>query len=200
MYNSDFPSAIAASAVVIVLFFLSVCTCNLTGVLPAVCPGRDAACLCDPATGACPCLPNVVGTTCNQCAPGYWDLASGKGCQLCDCETKNTQSNQCNQASKLRCSLGTGMVTFWSGMVGTCSYENIFLSCTLETISLWKSAVVATRLGVITSNVLFYTVTSLANNFSLLVCFFAKWVVEIQEKMIHRKKCHINIRTGKEEV
>uniref|UniRef100_A0A8B9SX00 Laminin subunit beta-1 n=1 Tax=Anas platyrhynchos TaxID=8839 RepID=A0A8B9SX00_ANAPL len=74
-----------------------ICTCNLTGVLPAMCPGRDAACLCDPATGACPCLPNVVGTTCNQCAPGYWDLASGKGCQLCNCEPKNTQSNQCNQ-------------------------------------------------------------------------------------------------------
>lgn len=171
MYNSDFPSAIAASAVVIVLFFLSVCTCNLTGVLPAMCPGRDAACLCDPATGACPCLPNVVGTTCNQCAPGYWDLASGKGCQLCNCEPKNTQSNQCNQARKLLCSLGTEMVTFWPGTVGTCPYENVFLSCTLKTMSLWKFAVVATRLGVITSNVLFWYCDFTCKQF-LFACVF----------------------------
>ncbi|OWK52851.1 Laminin subunit beta-4, partial [Lonchura striata] len=74
-----------------------VCTCNLAGVHPAMCPGGDAACLCDPATGACPCLPNVLGATCDQCASGYWDLASGKGCQTCDCDPKNSQSNQCNQ-------------------------------------------------------------------------------------------------------
>uniref|UniRef100_A0A674HEF4 Laminin subunit beta 4 n=1 Tax=Taeniopygia guttata TaxID=59729 RepID=A0A674HEF4_TAEGU len=73
------------------------CTCNSAGVHPAMCPGGDAACLCDPATGACPCLPNVLGATCDQCASGYWDLASGKGCQTCDCDPKNSQSNQCNQ-------------------------------------------------------------------------------------------------------
>nr|XP_021156316.1 laminin subunit beta-4 [Columba livia]XP_021156365.1 laminin subunit beta-4 [Columba livia]XP_021156412.1 laminin subunit beta-4 [Columba livia]XP_021156468.1 laminin subunit beta-4 [Columba livia]XP_021156515.1 laminin subunit beta-4 [Columba livia]XP_021156557.1 laminin subunit beta-4 [Columba livia] len=73
------------------------CTCNVAGVHPAMCPGGDAACLCDPVSGACPCLPNVVGATCDQCAPGYWDLASGKGCQICDCDPKNSQSNQCNQ-------------------------------------------------------------------------------------------------------
>ncbi|NXJ90911.1 LAMB4 protein, partial [Corythaixoides concolor] len=84
------------------------CTCNPVGVLPAVCPGKDAACLCDPATGACPCLPNVVGATCNQCASGYWDLASGKGCQICDCDPKNSQSNQCDQARRLLCFLETG--------------------------------------------------------------------------------------------
>ncbi|NXQ11768.1 LAMB4 protein, partial [Peucedramus taeniatus] len=79
------------------------CTCNLAGVRPAMCPGGDAACLCDPATGACPCLPNVLGATCDQCASGYWDLASGKGCQTCDCDPKNSQSNQCNQARKILC-------------------------------------------------------------------------------------------------
>ncbi|NXW12281.1 LAMB4 protein, partial [Circaetus pectoralis] len=84
------------------------CTCNPAGVCPAVCPGGDAACLCDPATGACPCLPNVVGMTCNQCASGYWDLASGKGCQICDCDPKNSQSNLCNQARKFLCFLEPG--------------------------------------------------------------------------------------------
>ncbi|XP_063179484.1 laminin subunit beta-4 [Chroicocephalus ridibundus] len=83
------------------------CTCNLAGVRPAMCPGGDAVCLCDPATGACPCLPNVVGATCDQCAPGYWDLASGKGCQICDCDPKNSQSNQCNQLTgQCPCKIG----------------------------------------------------------------------------------------------
>ncbi|KAM6304189.1 laminin subunit beta-4 [Podargus strigoides] len=83
------------------------CTCNLAGVRPAMCPGGDTACLCDPATGACPCLPNVVGTTCDQCASGYWNLASGKGCQICDCDPENSQSNQCNQLTgQCPCKLG----------------------------------------------------------------------------------------------
>ncbi|XP_055663553.1 laminin subunit beta-4 [Falco peregrinus] len=85
------------------------CMCNPAGVHPAMCPGGDAACLCDPATGACPCLPNVVGATCDQCASGYWDLASGKGCQICDCDPKNSQSNQCNQLTgQCPCKLGYG--------------------------------------------------------------------------------------------
>uniref|UniRef100_A0A8C8B6W0 Laminin subunit beta 4 n=1 Tax=Otus sunia TaxID=257818 RepID=A0A8C8B6W0_9STRI len=83
------------------------CMCNPVGVGPAMCPGGDAACLCDAATGACPCLPNVVGATCDQCASGYWDLASGKGCQICDCDPKNSQSNQCDQLTgQCPCKLG----------------------------------------------------------------------------------------------
>ncbi|XP_026724146.1 laminin subunit beta-4 isoform X1 [Athene cunicularia] len=83
------------------------CMCNPVGVGPAMCPVGDGACLCDPATGACPCLPNVVGATCDQCASGYWDLASGKGCQICDCDPKNSQSNQCDQLTgQCPCKLG----------------------------------------------------------------------------------------------
>ncbi|KAM6320647.1 laminin subunit beta-4 [Aegotheles albertisi] len=83
------------------------CTCNPAGVHPAMCPGGDGACLCDPGTGACPCLPNVVGATCNQCASGYWDLSSGKGCQICDCDPKNSQSSTCNQLTgQCPCKLG----------------------------------------------------------------------------------------------
>ncbi|XP_010079491.1 PREDICTED: laminin subunit beta-4 [Pterocles gutturalis] len=83
------------------------CTCNLAGVHPAMCPEGDTTCLCDPVTGACPCLPNVVGATCDQCASGYWGLASGKGCQICDCDPKNSQSNQCNQLTgQCPCKLG----------------------------------------------------------------------------------------------
>ncbi|XP_054255304.1 laminin subunit beta-4 [Indicator indicator] len=83
------------------------CMCNLAGVHPAMCSGGEAACLCDPATGTCPCLPNVVGMTCDQCASGYWNLASGKGCQSCDCDEKNSLSNQCNQLTgQCPCKLG----------------------------------------------------------------------------------------------
>uniref|UniRef100_A0A8C3TNY6 Laminin subunit beta 4 n=1 Tax=Catharus ustulatus TaxID=91951 RepID=A0A8C3TNY6_CATUS len=91
------------------------CMCNLAGVHPAMCPGGDAACLCDPATGACPCLPNVLGATCDQCAPGYWDLASRKGCQTCDCDPKNSQSNQCDQL--------TGQCPCKPGYSGRCCNE-----------------------------------------------------------------------------
>uniref|UniRef100_U3K696 Laminin subunit beta 4 n=1 Tax=Ficedula albicollis TaxID=59894 RepID=U3K696_FICAL len=91
------------------------CVCNLAGVHPAMCPGGDAACLCDPATGACPCLPNVLGATCDQCAPGYWHLASRKGCQTCDCDPKNSQSNQCDQL--------TGQCPCKPGYSGRCCKE-----------------------------------------------------------------------------
>uniref|UniRef100_A0A8C9U968 Laminin subunit beta 4 n=1 Tax=Serinus canaria TaxID=9135 RepID=A0A8C9U968_SERCA len=91
------------------------CRCNLAGVQPAMCPGGDAACLCDPATGACPCLPNVLGATCDQCASGYWGLASGKGCQTCDCDPKNSQSNKCNQL--------TGQCPCKPGYSGRCCNE-----------------------------------------------------------------------------
>ncbi|NWV86892.1 LAMB4 protein, partial [Dasyornis broadbenti] len=102
------------------------CMCNLAGVHPAMCPGADAACLCDPATGACPCLPNVLGATCDQCASGYWGLASGKGCQTCDCDPKNSQSNQCNQARKLLCfpeTRLTGQCPCKPGYSGRCCNE-----------------------------------------------------------------------------
>ncbi|XP_009995089.1 PREDICTED: LOW QUALITY PROTEIN: laminin subunit beta-4 [Chaetura pelagica] len=91
------------------------CTCNPAGVHPAMCPGGDTTCLCDPATGACPCLPNVVGVTCDHCASGYWGLASGKGCQVCDCDSKNSQSNQCNQL--------TGQCPCKPGYSGRCCDE-----------------------------------------------------------------------------
>ncbi|XP_053552823.1 laminin subunit beta-4-like [Bombina bombina] len=54
-------------------------------------------CVCDKTTGQCPCLPNVIGTSCDKCAPGYWAFASGKGCQPCDCNLNNSYGNQCNQ-------------------------------------------------------------------------------------------------------
>lgn len=140
----DCPSPTLSSTGVIVLLFPE-CMCNPAGVHPAMCPGGNAACLCDPATGTCPCLPNVVGTTCDQCASGYWDLASGKGCQICDCDERNSLSNQCNQARKILCFREVRWCCFGMALGGL-SYEDSFLLCSLKT-SLWKFAVGAVTLG-----------------------------------------------------
>ncbi|XP_043933068.1 laminin subunit beta-3 [Protopterus annectens] len=52
---------------------------------------------CDKETGQCFCYPNVFGQNCDQCATGYWNLASGRGCQKCNCNPFNSFNTQCNQ-------------------------------------------------------------------------------------------------------
>ncbi|XP_014427659.2 laminin subunit beta-4 isoform X1 [Pelodiscus sinensis] len=85
------------------------CFCNFPGVNLAVCPPGNGVCLCNQMTGVCPCLPNVIGSTCDQCASGYWNMSNGIGCQLCDCNPRNSQSNQCNQSTgQCPCKLGYG--------------------------------------------------------------------------------------------
>ncbi|XP_072281495.1 laminin subunit beta-3 isoform X2 [Pyxicephalus adspersus] len=54
---------------------------------------------CDSETGQCRCLPNVIGLRCDQCASQYWNIASRRGCQLCDCHPRNSYSLQCNQVT-----------------------------------------------------------------------------------------------------
>ena len=39
-----------------------------------------------PSLGQCRCLPNVVGRQCDRCASNHWKIASGKGCERCDCD------------------------------------------------------------------------------------------------------------------
>ncbi|XP_059469528.1 laminin subunit beta-1 isoform X2 [Neocloeon triangulifer] len=66
------------------------CICNILGTDKAV--GE-----CDRSTGQCPCLPNVVGLSCDQCAENHWKIASGEGCEACDCDPVGSTSDQCNQ-------------------------------------------------------------------------------------------------------
>ncbi|XP_078409588.1 laminin subunit beta-4 [Cetorhinus maximus] len=84
------------------------CSCNGIGVDAGHClPG--AVCLCDQATGQCPCLLNVVGSNCDKCAPGFWNLLSGRGCEPCYCDPRNSASTQCDEfTGQCQCKDGYG--------------------------------------------------------------------------------------------
>ncbi|XP_069085921.1 laminin subunit beta-4 isoform X2 [Pleurodeles waltl] len=75
------------------------CTCNSRGINPIECPPDEGEeqCVCDQETGQCPCLPNVIGINCDQCAPGTWNMVRGEGCQFCGCDPNTSESNECNQ-------------------------------------------------------------------------------------------------------
>ena len=66
------------------------CVCNLLGT------DRNAG-PCDPRTGQCACLPNVMGLRCDTCAPNFWKIASGEGCESCNCDPRGALSTQCNE-------------------------------------------------------------------------------------------------------
>lgn len=53
--------------------------------------------VCNHTTGQCPCLPNVVGLSCDACKPYHWKIASGNGCEPCNCDSVGSLSEQCNQ-------------------------------------------------------------------------------------------------------
>ncbi|NXS60382.1 LAMB3 protein, partial [Brachypteracias leptosomus] len=84
------------------------CTCNELGTR------RDMPC--DDETGRCFCLPNVVGTECDQCAAGHWEMGSGRGCRPCGCHPHGSHNPQCNQF--------TGQCPCREGFTGrTCSAQ-----------------------------------------------------------------------------
>ncbi|XP_022099297.1 laminin subunit beta-1-like [Acanthaster planci] len=96
------------------------CDCNFLGTDLSICDLNNNCGVCDRVTGKCPCLPNVVGQTCDQCAPDHWKLASGAGCEACDCCEYGSTSTQCNEF--------TGQCTCQSGFGGRtcCECESLF--------------------------------------------------------------------------
>ena len=66
------------------------CVCNELGTDP-----RSA--FCNQTTGQCSCLSNVVGLKCDECANNHWNLASGKGCDACDCDVHGSESLKCTE-------------------------------------------------------------------------------------------------------
>ncbi|KAL1130902.1 hypothetical protein AAG570_012143, partial [Ranatra chinensis] len=55
--------------------------------------------LCDQLTGQCKCKPFVVGTNCDQCQVGYYNIGSGKGCEPCDCDSLGSTNSSCDVVS-----------------------------------------------------------------------------------------------------
>lgn len=79
------------------------CTCNWLGA------DRNATEPCNRQTGQCPCLPNVIGESCDQCAQDHWKLASGVGCEPCMCDNEGSLSPQCNEFDgQCQCIAGRG--------------------------------------------------------------------------------------------
>ena len=70
------------------------CVCNINGTDPGF---RDT---CNYETGQCKCLPNVIGTQCDKCADGFWNLGSGVGCEKCDCCGEGSTQATCKEVRK----------------------------------------------------------------------------------------------------
>lgn len=52
---------------------------------------------CDRFTGQCPCYPHVRGLRCDECVENHWKIASGEGCEACDCDPIGSIAEQCNR-------------------------------------------------------------------------------------------------------
>ncbi|XP_034670103.1 laminin subunit beta-1 [Drosophila subobscura] len=64
---------------------------------------------CDRHSGQCPCLPNVQGLRCDQCAVNHWKIASGEGCEACNCDAIGAVQEQCNPyTGQCKCKQGFG--------------------------------------------------------------------------------------------
>ncbi|XP_054475867.1 laminin subunit beta-1a [Anoplopoma fimbria] len=74
------------------------CVCNWLGSDASSCLS-SADCHCDLSSGQCRCLANVIGQHCDRCAPDTWNMASGRGCQTCDCDSKHSYGMSCNEIS-----------------------------------------------------------------------------------------------------
>lgn len=64
--------------------------------------------VCNYATGQCPCNSNVEGKHCDICAEGYWNIASGEGCESCNCDPIGSLDQTCDTATG-QCKCRTGV-------------------------------------------------------------------------------------------
>ncbi|KAM7397365.1 hypothetical protein PAMP_020343 [Pampus punctatissimus] len=84
------------------------CVCNQLGSNSSSCLA-SGDCHCDQSSGQCHCFPNVIGQHCDHCAPDTWNMASGRGCQSCNCDAKHSYETSCNEISgQCSCQPGFG--------------------------------------------------------------------------------------------
>lgn len=75
------------------------CGCDPRGTLASHC--THGTCDCDRGTGACACRPNVVGKSCDRCAPHFWNLGGPRGCEPCGCHPTHALHPACDPVSPL---------------------------------------------------------------------------------------------------
>lgn len=63
------------------------CGCNILGT-------DSNAGACNHRTGQCPCLPHVIGQVCDTCEEYHWRIASGQGCDPCECDVVGSVSDR----------------------------------------------------------------------------------------------------------
>ncbi|XP_030828530.1 laminin subunit beta-1 [Strongylocentrotus purpuratus] len=85
------------------------CQCNVLGTDRSQCDLDNNCGVCDPVSGQCPCLPNVLGQQCDRCAQDHWKLASGTGCEACNCCPYGAVSSRCDEfTGQCACRSGFG--------------------------------------------------------------------------------------------
>lgn len=52
--------------------------------------------ICDQTTGACKCKSHVIGTNCDQCENGFFNILSTEGCQNCNCDPIGSYNQSCD--------------------------------------------------------------------------------------------------------
>ncbi|XP_018901355.2 laminin subunit gamma-1 isoform X1 [Bemisia tabaci] len=71
------------------------CQCYSLGTVET----QDGPPVCDQLTGQCQCKPHVVGTNCDQCEAGFYNIGSGTGCQSCNCDPIGSFNQTCDPYS-----------------------------------------------------------------------------------------------------
>ncbi|XP_066151126.1 laminin subunit gamma-1-like isoform X1 [Euwallacea fornicatus] len=71
----------------------------------------DGEPICDQTTGACQCKNHVIGTNCDKCESGYFNILSSEGCQSCNCDPIGSFNQSCDlYTGQCFCRLGvTGL-------------------------------------------------------------------------------------------
>uniref|UniRef100_A0AAQ5YFN9 Laminin, beta 1a n=1 Tax=Amphiprion ocellaris TaxID=80972 RepID=A0AAQ5YFN9_AMPOC len=59
-------------------------------------PQGSLSTVCDPSGGQCQCRPNVVGRSCDRCAPATFQFGPN-GCRACACNTQGSHDQFCDQ-------------------------------------------------------------------------------------------------------